>query len=356
MKVRSRRIYRFPKLFSSPLAIVACLLWSLPSVATETGTVERIKVRGSSLEGNLSGDSPIRDVAVYLPPSYAAQPDRHYPVVYVLHGYTDSVVKWFSKEHWITLPDVLDRGLAREDTRDVIVVMPDAFTRFHGSFYSSSVVTGNWERFISEELIAYIDSHYRTIPKRDSRGLAGHSMGGYGTMRIGMKHPDVFSALYLLSPGGLAPRAHPTGAPDGLPAWEEIKTIEDFEKAPFMTKVVVAASAAWAPNPRNPPFYFDLPTKNGEPQPTVVSRLAANAPLAFIDQHIDDLRSLNGIAFDAGDAEGVIAASIRLLDKVLNDYDIAHEFEIYKGNHTNRIASRIETRVLPFFTEKLAFE
>ena len=246
MKARSGRLYRFPKRFPSSLATVLCLLWSLPSAATETGTVERISVRGSSLEGNLSGDSPIRDVAVYLPASYAAQPDQRYPVVYMLHGFTDSVLKWLSKEHWITLPDVLERGFAREDTRDLIVVMPDAFTRFHGSFYSSSVVTGNWERFISEELVAYIDAHYRTIPERDSRGLAGHSMGGYGTMRIGMKHPDVFSALYLLNPCCMEPRELPTGAPAEPPAWEEIETIEDFEKAEFLSKAVVALS----PGPR----------------------------------------------------------------------------------------------------------
>ena len=118
---------------------------------------------------------------------------------------------------------------------------------------------------------------------------------------------------------------------------ENIETIEDFEKVRFRSQAVIALAAAWAPNPRNPPFYLDLPTKNGERQPTVVSRIAANAPVAIIDQHIDDLRSLEGLAFDAGDAESTIAPSIRVLDEVLNRYDIAHAFEIYEGNpHPSR--------------------
>ncbi len=354
MKLRCRLFQPVVRWWLFPL--VTCLAMAMPSRAAEKGTVERIEVRGHSLEGNLSSDSPVRDVAVYLPSSYAAEPDRHYPVLYMLHGFTDSVKKWFSKEHWITLPDVLDRGLAREDTQDVIVVMPDAFTRFHGSFYSNSVVTGNWERFVSDELVAYVDSHYRTIPKRAARGLAGHSMGGYGAMRIGTKHPDVFAAIYLLSPCCMQPRVVPTGAPAGPPAWESVLTDDDFAKAGFGTKAVIATAAVWAPNPKNPPFYFDMPTKNGEPRPSVAARIASNAPLAFLDQHIDDLRSLEGIAFDAGDADRSIAASIRVLDQRLDDYAIAHEFEIYEGTHTDGVASRIETKVIPFFSKKLSFE
>ncbi len=90
--------------------------------------------------------------------------------------------------------------MARDDTKDVIVVMPDAHTRFQGSFYSSSPTTGDWESYVYEELVAYIDSHYRTIADVESRGLAGHSMGGYGTIRIGIKRPDVFSSIYALNP------------------------------------------------------------------------------------------------------------------------------------------------------------
>ena len=158
--------------------------------------VESIKVHGKGLEGNLEGDSPDREVAVFLPPSYARERNRRYPVVYMLPGLTDSVSKWFGpEEHWIKLPEVLDRAFA-SGTAEMIVVLPDAFTRYGGSMYSTSVTTGDWENYIAVELVAYIDSHYRTLAHVVSRGIAGHSMGGYGALRIGMKHPDVFSALY----------------------------------------------------------------------------------------------------------------------------------------------------------------
>lgn len=173
----------------------------------EAGRTERVTVHGASLEGNLSDDPADREVSVYLPPSYANDTDRRYPVVYMLHGYTDDDAKWFGLvDHWIHLPPIVDTALADPDTREMIIVMPNAYTRFHGSMYSSSVVTGDWERFIAEDLVAYIDTNYRTIPDATSRGIAGHSMGGYGAMRIGMKRPDVFSSVYLLSPCCLAPR------------------------------------------------------------------------------------------------------------------------------------------------------
>ena len=159
------------------------------------GKLERITVHGKSLEGNLEGNSPDRDVFVYLPPSYAQEPNRRYPVVYTLHGYG------LRAQQWVGFANVagLERGLAAGTTKEMILVSPDAFTLQNGSFYSNSKATGDWETFIAEELVQYIDRNYRTIPDRMSRGLAGHSMGGYGTFRIGMKYPEVFSSLYAMS-------------------------------------------------------------------------------------------------------------------------------------------------------------
>ncbi|MGF2030440.1 alpha/beta hydrolase-fold protein, partial [Lactococcus lactis] len=82
----------------------------------------------------------------------------------------------------------------------MIVVLPDSKTGYNGSLYSSSVTTGDFENFIARDLVDYVDAHYRTIPHRSSRGLVGHSMGGYGATRIGLKHPDVFGSLYIMSP------------------------------------------------------------------------------------------------------------------------------------------------------------
>src|SRR6185437_6288259 len=156
---------------------------------------EKIKVHGKSLEGNLEGDSPDRDVFVCLPPSYATNPNRRYPVVYFLHGYAAHAETYWKS---LNVPAAADAAIADGSAREMILVLPDAFTIYDGSMFSSSPTTGDWETFIAGDLIAYIDGHYRTMANRNARGLPGHSMGGYGTVRIGMKHPDAFSVLYAM--------------------------------------------------------------------------------------------------------------------------------------------------------------
>jgi len=321
--------------------------------ADAVGTVERIQVHGKSLEGNLEGDSPDREVCVYLPPSYATAQGRRYPVIYLLHGFTDNTENWWFKPHFINVPDVANKAIQSGASREMIIVMPNAFTRYQGSMYSSSATVGDWETFVSSELVSYIDGHYRTLARRESRGLAGHSMGGYGTIRIGMKHPEVFSSLYILSPCCMAP---PTGKVN--PNWskaEKMQSPDEIGHADFPTKAAMASAAAWSPNPGRAPFYFDLPSRDGEYLPEIGAKWAANAPLAMIDQYIGRLKQLRGLAVDAGAQDASIAETVRTLDKILTSYKIEHFFEIYEGTHTSRIAERVETKVLPFFSQKLEF-
>jgi len=289
------------------------------------GTLERIKIHGTSLEGNLEGDSTDRDVSIYLPPSYATERTRRYPVVYVLHGYTDSDDRWFGlKQSFINLPAVTDKALANGTAREMILVMPNAYTAYQGSMYSTSETTGDWDRFISEDLVSYIDSHYRTIAQVASRGLAGHSMGGYGTIKIGMKHPDVFSSVYILSPCCMIPNLNPQS-----PAFakaEAIQSVAEVAQADFGTKAMVASAAAWSANPKKPPQFFDLPVKDGQLQSVIAAKWAANAPLAMMDQYLPNLRKLHAIAVDAGAQDEPIASTVRTLDQMLNQAAIAHTF------------------------------
>ena len=353
---------RFPGIVNALLLQVAAMvsLYVVPVAelagqGVPPGTVERTKVHGVSLEKNLSGDSADRDVSVYLPPSYTASASKRYPVIYMLHGFTDSDDKWMGPtKHWIHFPTILSRASADGRSGEFIVVMPNAFTRFQGSMYSSGVTTGDWETYVSKELVAWVDGHYRTLPKRESRGIAGHSMGGYGAMRIGMKHPDVFSSVYLLSPCCLSPSGRGARAGQGPSPAELIRDDDAFARAPFGVKAMIAGAAAWAPNPTNPPFYLDLPVRNGEARTDVAERLSANALLTLLDQYIYAIRSLKGFAFDAGDKDTSIAASIRTLDERLNQYGVPHGFAIYEGDHTNRVEQRIETEMLPFFSKLLA--
>jgi enterochelin esterase-like enzyme len=314
-------------------------------------SVEHIKIHGKSLEGNLEGDAVDRDVFVFLPPSYSKEKSRRYPAVYALHGYSIGAEQW---THEIHVPQTMEGAFA-QGAKEMIAVLPDSKTLHNGSMYSSSVTTGDFERFIAQDVVAYIDAHYRTIPERGSRGLVGHSMGGYGATRIGMKHADVFGSLYIMSPCCLSPRPAGPANPEVDKTLEAVKTPEDSAKLPFFPRAMLATAAAWSPDPKNPPLYLDLPTKDGQPQPDVLAKWAANAPLAFIDQYIDNLREYRGISIDVGDQDGLRVDTGKLLD-VLDKYGIANTFEVYSGTHTSKVADRFQNHVMPFFSKNLCFQ
>jgi len=310
--------------------------------------VEHIKVRGAALEGNLEGDAVDRDVIVFLPPSYSVDPMRRYPAVYALHGYSIGAEQW---THEIHVPQTIEGAFAL-GAREMIVVLPDSKTRHNGSMYSSSVTTGDVERFVAHDLVEYVDAHYRTIPDRRSRGLVGHSMGGYGAARIGMKHSDVFGSLYIMSPCCLSARGAGPANPDAARTLEAVRTPEDEAKLPFFLRAQLASAAAWSPDPKNPPLYLDLPIKDGVAQPDVLARWAANAPLAFVDQYVGNLGRYDGIAIDVGDQDGLRFDAGKLHD-VLDNYGIPNAFEVYPGTHTSAVADRFQNHVLPFFSSHL---
>ncbi len=318
------------------------------------GRIDRVTVHGASLVGNLEGDSPDREVLVYLPPSYGKDPSRRYPVLYVLHGFTDTADLWYglTRPHFVDLPTAVDEAYAH-GVREMIVVMPDAFTKYAGSMYSNSVVTGNWDAFITRDLVHYVDAHYRTLPHRASRGLAGHSMGGYGTLRLAMRYPGVFSSIYAMSPCCLSANLAPSAAVMARVA--QAQSTGNVAKADFGTKAMLASAAAWSPDPGNPPSFFDLPVVNGKPVPTVIAAWAANAPLAMVYQSIPNLETYDAIAFDAGDRDVGIAGTVKSLDRILTEFGVKHVAQIYEGNHVDHIQQRLESHVMPFFSEHLRF-
>lgn len=313
--------------------------------------VERIKIHGKALEGNLEGNAVDREAIVFLPPSYAKEKKRRYPVVYALHGYSIGAEQW-SKE--IHVPQTIEGAFA-SGSKEMIVVLPDSKTVHNGSMYSSSVTTGDFENYIARDVVNYMDAHYRTIPQRASRGLAGHSMGGYGATRIGMKHAAVFGSVYIMSPCCLEPMGRGPVNAATAKAISEVKSPADSAKLNFFARALLAQAAAWAPNPKNPPLYLDLPAKDGAPVPDVVARFAANSPLAFLDQYTGNLRQYRGIAIDVGDQDGLKSGSV-LLHEALDRYGIAHSFEIYRGTHTSAVAVRFQNNVMPFFSKNLCFE
>jgi enterochelin esterase-like enzyme len=310
-------------------------------------TVEHIKVHGRALEGNLEGDNVDREVIVFLPPSYAKEKKRRYPVVYALHGYSVGAAQWSQEIH---VPQTIEGAFAL-GAQEMIVVLPDSKTVYNGSMYSSSATTGDFENYIAQDVVAYIDAHYRTIAKRTSRGLVGHSMGGYGASRIGMKHPDVFGSLYIMSPCCMSPRAAGRGNAASEAALEAAKTPAEAAKVPGLG-IQLASAAAWSPNPKKPPLYLDMPTKEGQVQQEVAAKWTANAILALVDQYIGNLKQYQAIAMDVGDQDGLRVDTGKLHD-ILDTYGVVHTFEIYSGTHTSAMGVRFQNYVMPFFSKHL---
>jgi enterochelin esterase-like enzyme len=333
------------------LAVAAATFAAAAPLAAQSGApagkVERIKVHSPAIEGNLQGNPADRDVLVYLPPSYDGARNRRYPVVYQLHGWLPGAEQWAGM---LDFEAGTNRALASGNAQEMIVVVPDSLTIHGGSMYSTSVTSGDFEGFIARDLVAYIDSHYRTLATRASRGLSGHSMGGYGTWRIAMKYPELYSSFYAMSSCCLSPY----GAA-GLEEAAKIATLEDAAKAQIFTRVSLTLAAAWSPNPAKPPLYFDFPLENGELEPLILQKWNANVPLATIDQHVPALRSFKAIGIEVGTMDGLIGDNKAISD-VLTRYGIEHVYETYEGDHVNKVAERYETRVLPFFSRELKFE
>lgn len=146
-------------------------------VLADEGQIIEETFHSIALEDNLLEDSPDRSVVVYLPPSYDSSPEEHYPVVYLLHGFSGHSTDWIPGG-WSNIVSGVDRFMTENPNREMILVMPDHNNRYGHSNYTNSSVSGNWEDFLVEELVQYIDTAYRTLPQATHRGLAGHSAGG----------------------------------------------------------------------------------------------------------------------------------------------------------------------------------
>jgi enterochelin esterase-like enzyme len=306
-------------------------------------TVEAVKVHGTTLEGNLEGNAADREVMVVLPPSYAKSKSRRYPVVYFLHGFFITGRNFYNFMH---VPEAVAHNAAKG--AEFIVVVPDTFTKMGGSMYSSSATTGDFEAFVAKDLVSYVDSHYRTIAKREARGLAGHSMGGYGTWKVGMKYPQPWNAIYAMS------------ACCGVPRTETLESATKLASVPFETAptnnfgvaAALASAAAWSSAPDKPPYYIDFPVKDGKLDTDVLAQWGANSPLAMVSQYVWALKSYKAIGSDVGDKDGLIKDDTAIHNQ-LDRFGIRNEWAVYPGTHTSAIVQRFDEIVLPFFAKNL---
>jgi enterochelin esterase-like enzyme len=351
-------------LCSAPLVGLVLHATDTQPDAARRGTIAEDAVPSPALKGNLVGDSARRPVQVYLPPSYPGRGSGRYPVIYLLHGFQGSSGQWMAGGPEWNIRDAMDRLIAAGKVREMILVMPDARNKYGGSFYTNSPTTGNWEDFLADDLVAHIDRSYRTIPHASSRGIAGHSMGGYGALRLAMKHPDTFGAVYGLSAACLGWGGDLTTE---SPAWDETLAFRDFtdlgsrDGKGYLARAFLALAAAWSPDPAKPPLFVDLPVagvgRDRKRREDACARWSANMPVAMADQYRSNLARLRGIAFDVGSRDEFphIPVANREFALALRRNSVAHTFEEYDGDHNSRAAERIESKLLPFFTRALAF-
>jgi enterochelin esterase-like enzyme len=254
----------------------------------------------------------------------------------------------------------MNRGIAEGRFGEMIIVMPDQLTKWGGSFYSNSSATGNWEDFTVKDLVNYIDGKYRTLVRSSSRGIAGHSMGGYGAIKLGMKHPDVYSVVYGINPAVLG-----WGRDLTLdnPSFKFLLTTpvtnqqEAFKGGIYAIGAIVVAQAL-SPNPSKPPLFADLPFQmtNGklEPAEPAFSKWQENMPVYMVEKYEANLRKLRGLRFDSGyeDEFTHIPPTAKAFSTALTARGIDHIFEEYNGDHRNRMwgrTGRMASEILPYF-------
>jgi len=329
--------------------------WMLISVfiqpiSAQEGKLAWSKIISPALADNLIGDPATKSYAIYLPPSYETS-DKLYPVLYVLHGYTGNAGSLTN------IKPTIDRMIRNHDIGEIIVVFVDGSNKFYGSEYLSSKTIGDYETYITKDLVDHIDTNYRTITNRSSRGITGYSMGGYGAMRLALKYPDVFSVT--------VPQA---GFYDVDTDWfkntwakpiafANPKNWAEFSQMFWMTQGGFACAAGMSPNTDKPPFFFDKPYElvDGKAQlmPEVWKRwIEADVIHGHLDRYIKQPIQLKGIMIVHGKGDGIVSVNqAQALDKALKDLGIEHIYDEHAGGH-----DFIAEKSLQFMSEHLAFE
>lgn len=322
------------------------------------GWNETVHLDSPALVGNKIGNPTRRRVFIYLPPGYERDSDRYYPTLYVLHGWggDDKIGQ--------TVSDIADKLILDGDIKPMILAAPDTKGKTYiGTFYTNSSLNGRWEDFITQDLVQFVERNYRAVRRSRSRGIMGVSMGGYGAIKLALKHPDIFSVVYGNVPALLRfSEPDPVGFP--MWAWQQIvglQSVEEMLAIGGAAVMMMSSGAALAANLSNPPFFFDVPYQlvggQLEKVDRVFDRIVAETPLAMLDNYEKQVRQLKGIAFDAATQDVFIdiLPSCKEFSQALDNLKIDHTFEVFTGGHTDRFADRCQTTILPFFSDLLLF-
>lgn len=333
---------------------------------SSSSRVEQPLLTSRVLVDNPLGDPHERQVPVYLPPGYDDDQARRYPVVIMLTGYGSSGPMLMNLRAWDeNLPQQLDRLVGSGQEPPVIVVMPDCWTRYGGSQYLNSSALGRYEDYLIDEVIPFVDAHYRTLPVPAHRGVIGKSSGGYGALVQGMSHPEVFGAVACHSGdmyfeycylGDIA-ALHANLASYG--GWEKMRdTLGDIRPKNtrfYATMGTLTYGMAYAPNP-DAPDGFDMPIDlgTGALREDVWARWLAHDPVRMLDDAacVAALRQLKLLYIDCGEHDEFnLQVGARVFTQKLKVLSIPHHYEEFPGGHFD-IHYRYDTS-LPQISEVL---
>ncbi len=306
-------------------------------------------IESAALRGNPLGDPWVRQVPVYLPPSYQSSPERRYPVVLVLTGFTGRGRMMLNDDPWQpSLPERMDRLIAGGRCGEMILVMPDCFTRLGGSQYLDSSATGSYERHLIHELIPHVDARFRTLAAREHRGVMGKSSGGYGALVQAMRHPELFAAVACHSGdmcfdycyrGDIPHFVSTVQRAGGLERWlEQFEAKPRKEAADLQALNILAMAACYSPNPAMSPPGVDLPCdlETGAFRPEVWARWLEHDPLYMLEACAEGLRSLRLLFLDCGTRDEYhLHLGARLFTARLRELGVPHEYQEFDDGHRN---------------------
>lgn len=333
------------------LTAVALACLALPGVVAGQGRLVTDSVLSSGLAANVVGDNPMRAVVTYLPPSYAGDRARRYPVLYMLHGATSVPEEWLDGKSYqgLDLKVTLDSLIAARAIPEMIVVMPNADNVLGAHWYANSPALGDWEDFVVRDLVRHVDGHYRTVADRTRRALFGHSMGGFGALGIGFKHPDVFGFIYASSPALVAftGRIAPTSR-----AWSALAGVTRWQDAPAEFRTLLAFAAALDGIRTDPRLFNQLPFAPGASgtliaNPDVQARWLARMPPGLASTMVRRGGHQPLIMIEAGTEESGILEALRVLRGRLDSLGIAYSDSTFVGGHIDKVRERLTRHLLP---------
>ncbi len=305
-----------------------------------------------SLANNVVSEPATQGITVYLPPSYQTG-EKSYPVVYFLPGFGDDYAAYGN-----SFKDAMDRLIASGKVKDMIVVTMNGNNVIGGSFYYNSPTTGNWEDFVVKDVVGYVDSNYRTIKDAKSRGISGHSMGGFGAINAAMHHPELFSSLYSMSPGIFAPggiEESPFAVTED--ALNQLETLTSYIQGDFAN----AYGAAFLPDSKAPFMKYPLKKVNGKVVKDEALMKQWESGYGAIDEKVkkygDNLKKFKSIVIEYGkqDEFAWIPKGCDYFSQVLKTAGINNKLVSFEGKHQDQTIQRFEEFALPFFSEQLAF-